>query len=57
MFRKVQSDCKVYVKYFSGAKIKCMEDFIKPMLRENQNHFVLHVGTNDLYLDKSPELQ
>ena len=54
--RKLQGNCKVYVKHFSGAKTKCMKDYIKPSQRENSDHYILHVGTNDLYLDRSPEL-
>ena len=29
---------------------------MKPSLRENPNHFVLHIGKNDLNSDRSPEL-
>ena len=54
--RKLQGNCKVYVKHFSGAKSKCMKDYIKPSQRENSDHYILHVGTNDLCLDRSPEL-
>ena len=54
--RKLQGNCKVYVKNFSGAKTKCMKDYIKPSQRENSDHYILHVGTNDLCLDRSPEL-
>ena len=54
--RKLQRNCKVYVKHFSGAKTKCMKDYIKPSQRENSDHYILHVGTNDLCLDRSPEL-
>ena len=54
--RKLQGNCKVYVKHFSGAKTKCMKDYIKPSQRENLDHYILHVGTNDLCLDRSPEL-
>ena len=28
----LQSDCKVCVKQFSGAKKKCMKDYMKPSL-------------------------
>ena len=52
----LQSDCKVYVKQFSGTKTKCMKDYTKPSLRENLDHFILHVGTNDLNTERSPEL-
>ena len=54
--RKLQGNCKVYVKHFSGAKTKCMKDYIKPSQRENSDHYILHVGTNDLCLDRLPEL-
>ena len=53
---KLQGNCKVYVKHFSGAKTKCMKDYIKPSQRENSDHYILHVGTNDLCLDRSQEL-
>ena len=54
--RKLQGNCKVYVKHFSGAKTKCIKDYIKPSQRENWDHYILHVGTNDLCLDRPPEL-
>ena len=28
-------NCKTYVKSFSGAKIRDMQDYVKPTLREN----------------------
>ena len=49
-------NCKVYAKSFSGAKVRCMKDYLKPSLRQNRDHVVLHVGTNDLDSDKDPEL-
>ena len=54
--KRLQSDCKVYVKQFSGPRTKCMKDYMKPSLRENPDHFILHVGTNDLDMERSPEL-
>ena len=33
-----------------------MNDYIKPLLRENPDHFILHVDPNDLNKKKSPEL-
>ena len=54
--RKLQGNCKVYVKHFSGAKAKCMKDYIQLQQRENSDHYVLHVGTSDLCLDRPPEL-
>ena len=54
--KRLQSDCKVYVKQFSGARTKCMKDYMKHSLRENSDHFIIHVGTNDLNTERSPEL-
>ena len=54
--RKLQGNCKVYVIHYSGAKTKYVKDNSKPSQRENSDHYILHVGTNDLYLDRSPEL-
>ena len=53
---KAQSDCKVYVKHFSGAKTKRMKDYNNLLLLENPDDFILHVGANDLCLNRSPEL-
>ena len=33
-----------------------MKDYAKRSLRENPDHFILHVGTNDLNTERSPEL-
>ena len=52
--RKVEN-CEVYVKSFSGAKVMCMEDYVKPTLREMPTHIIFHVGTNDVPTKKSPE--
>ena len=32
-----------------------MHDYVKPSVRSCPDHFILHVGTNDLSSDKSPE--
>ena len=53
--KKLQN-ANVYVRHFSGAKVRCMKDYLKPSLRENPDHFVLHVGTDDLGFDRSPDL-
>ena len=44
------------MKQFSGAKTKRIKDYMKPSLRENPDHFILNVGTNDLNTEGSPEL-
>ena len=54
--KRLQSDCKVYVKQFSDARTQCMKDYMKPLLRKNPDHFILHVRTNDLITERSSEL-
>ena len=54
--RRLPSEWKVYVRNFPGAKKRCMEDYLMPSLRENPDNFILHVGTNDLNSQRSPEL-
>ena len=41
--KRLESDCKGYVKQFSSAGTKCMKDYMKPSLQENPDHFILHV--------------
>ena len=55
MLKKVKSDCKIFIKHFSGATTNCMEDNMNPYLRKDPNHIILHVGTNDLILDKTSQ--
>ena len=45
---KKLDNCKVYVKSFSEAKIKCMEDYAQLTIRTNPDHIVIRVGTNNL---------
>ena len=49
-------NANVYVRHFSGAKVRFMKDYLKLSIRENPDHFVLHVGTNDLDSDRSLDL-
>ena len=51
--KKVTSDCKIFVKHFSGTTTNCMEDYMKPALRKDPNDIILQVGTNDLILDRT----
>ena len=53
MTKRIQSDCKIYVKSFSGATVSCMEDYMKPSIKNSPDHFILHVWTNDLYSENS----
>ena len=43
------------MKSFSGAKIRDMQDYVKPTLRENPDQIIVHVETNDLASNKRPE--
>ena len=54
--KRLQSECKVYVKQFSDARAKFKKGYMKPLLRKNYDHFILHVGTTDLNMEISPEL-
>ena len=45
------------IKHVNGWEISWkLQGNIKPSQRENSDHYVLHFGTNDLCLDRSPEL-
>ena len=55
MSKKLDANCKVFLKTFSGAKTTCMNDYVKPSVRSSPDHFILHVGTNDLPSDESSE--
>ena len=54
MAKKIQTNCKVFIETFSVATVSYMEDYKKPSLRNPPDHFILHVGTNDLSSHKSP---
>ena len=53
MAKRIQSNCKIYVKTFSGATVSCMGDYMKPSLGNPPDHFMLHVRMNDLSSGKS----
>ena len=53
MAKRMQSNFKIYVKNFSGATLSCMEDYMKPSLRNSPDHFFSYVGTNGLSSEKS----
>ena len=47
---------KIYVRSFAGSKVKCMKDYAKRCICENDpDHLILHVGTNELNSDLLPE--
>ena len=51
-----KSEHKIHIKSFPGAKISCMKDYVKPLLRATPKHFILHVGTNDLNSNETSEV-
>ena len=53
MTNRIQSNCKIFVKTFSGATVSCMEDYTKPSLRNSLDNLILHVVTSDLFSEKS----
>ena len=48
-------NCKVSVKDFPGARVPCMQDYVRAALKENPDHIIIHVGTNDLASNTSVE--
>ena len=45
------------MRQFSGYKVSCMKDYLKPSIRENNlDHFIFHVGTNDIPSEKTPQV-
>ncbi|CAB4007575.1 Furin [Paramuricea clavata] len=38
-----------------GSKVNDMQDYLKPLLRRNPHQIILHVGTNDIKSEKSPD--
>ena len=56
MTKKADKNNKIYVRSFLEAKVKCMKDYAKPCIRENDpDHVTLHVGTNELNSELLPE--
>ena len=41
-------NCKVFVRSCHGATIRCLEDHVKPVLWENPDKIIFHIGTNNL---------
>ena len=55
MSKKLNANCRVFVKTFSRAKTTCINDYVNSSVRSSPDQFNLLVGKNDLPLDKSPE--
>ena len=54
---KSLKNCKTYVKSFSGAKIRDMQEYVKPTLQENPDQIIIHVGTNLASINVQSKLQ
>ena len=53
--KKLENKHKVYIRQFTGSKVTCMNDYVKPCIRENNpDHIIFHVGTNDIPTSKDP---
>ena len=51
--KRIGNKREIYVRHFSGLKVDCMKDCMKPCIRENNlDHFIFHVGTNDVSSNK-----
>ena len=46
---------KVVVKQFKGSTTKDTMTYIKPPLKRNPDHFIIHIGTNDSRFDQDRE--
>ena len=52
--KKVRHKFLVKVRPFTGAKVSCMVDHVKPTIREDKpDHVILHTGVNDLRSEKT----
>ena len=45
--RKLEN-CQIYAKPCHGTTIRCLEEYVKPALRENPDEIIFHIETNDL---------
>ena len=52
--RKTENS-KVFVRPSHGVTVGCMTDNVKPLSRDNPDHIVFHIGTNDVSSNKIPE--
>ena len=56
MKKSIDQNHNVCVRSFSGAKVKCMKDYVKPCIREkNLDYLIFHVGINELNSELPPE--
>ena len=56
MSSKIYYKDSTYVRTFSGANVRSMEDYVEQYIRDkNLDHIVIQVGTNDLNSENNPE--
>ena len=53
--QKFKRDFKIFEKHFSGATTNCRENYMKSSLQKDPNHIILHIGTNNLILDRTSQ--
>ena len=47
--KSIDQNHNVYVRSFSGAKVKCMKNYVEPSIcKKNPDYVLFHVGTNEL---------
>ena len=52
--KKIKHKVVVKVRTFTTAKVSCMQDHVKPTIRDiNPQQIILHVGTNDLKTERT----
>ena len=39
---------KVYARSFPRVKLQCMSGYKKPLMRDEPDHSIVYVGTNDM---------
>ena len=53
--KKLENRHKVYIRQFPGSKVICINNYVKPCIRENNPDYItFHVGTNDIPTSKDP---
>ena len=52
--KKVRHKFLVKVRSFTGPKVSCMVDHVKPTIRNDEpDHVILHAGKNDFHSEKT----
>lgn len=49
-------NANVHVRHYTGVKVRCMKDHIKPSVIEKPDQTLLNVDSNDLHFDRQPDL-